>query len=123
MNYSYNFPDNQYYTVTKSLRIQSQAAPLFITCFDRNSPSLHENIIQILELLRCRYSTLKVCYSLLYLMLQRLFMQQFYWISVSLFDLDHYMFRPLHKAIFRWMFCGHCYTYTLRDVQVALLFA
>jgi hypothetical protein len=55
-------------------------------------------------------------------MLQRLFMQQFYWISVPLFDLDYYMLRPLHKAIFRWMFCGPCYTYTLRYVQVALLF-
>jgi hypothetical protein len=61
--------------------------------------------------------------TFLYLMLQqRLFMQQFYFISVPLFDLDHYMFRPLHKAIFRWMFCGPCYTYMLRRVQVALLF-
>jgi hypothetical protein len=58
----------------------------------------------------------------LYLMLQRLSMQQFYWILVPLFDLDHHMFRPLHKAIFRWMFCGPCYTYTPRHVQVALLF-
>jgi hypothetical protein len=48
-------------------------------------------------------------------------MQQFYYISVSLFDLDHYMFRPLHKAIFRWMFSGR-YNCTLRHVQVALLF-
>jgi hypothetical protein len=44
-------------------------------------------------------------------MLQRPFMQQFFWISVPLFDLDHYMFRPLHRAIFRWIFSGPCYIY------------
>jgi hypothetical protein len=63
-----------------------------------------------------------ISFVLLYLILQRLVMQQFYWISVPLFDLDHYMFRPLHKAIFRWMFCGPCYTYTRRHMQVAPLF-
>jgi hypothetical protein len=57
------------------------------------------------------YSAFYVHLFFLYLMLRSLFMQQFYWISVPLFDLDHYMFRPLHKAIFRWMFCGPCHLF------------